>query len=89
MDLNDQPYLMGWVVDVTPDYERGAAKSHAHRLESMALMASGIAHDFNNQLTTVMTYLSLVERGSRPNWPKFINWPPKRSTRRANSPCAS
>lgn len=59
--VNDVPYLMGWILDVTRDREKMAQVAEQNRLRTMVDMARGLAHDFRNQLTLMGTYLDLVE----------------------------
>ncbi|MHB8205608.1 MAG: PAS domain S-box protein [Desulfomonilaceae bacterium] len=66
IELNGAPHILNITRDIT-DYKRlererieMERKAHAHKLESLAVMAGGIAHDFNNQLAVVLGNLELA-----------------------------
>lgn len=59
--VNDRPYLMGILIDVTRDHQRAQVTDRMERLEALRLFASGIAHDLNNQLTIISGLLALMD----------------------------
>jgi signal transduction histidine kinase len=53
--------MLGTHVDITERKRVEEARRHAHKLESLGVLAGGIAHDFNNLLTAIMGNLNLAQ----------------------------
>lgn len=59
--INNHPYIISSITDVTEKYQLELAISRLDRLNLIGEMAAGIAHEIRNPMTTVMGFLQLAK----------------------------
>ncbi|MBI5374890.1 MAG: PAS domain S-box protein [Candidatus Schekmanbacteria bacterium] len=59
--LNNEPYLLLIIDDLTEKKKMEEEIQKAAKLESLGLLAGGIAHDFNNLLTGILGNINIVK----------------------------
>jgi two-component system cell cycle sensor histidine kinase/response regulator CckA len=62
IEINNEPYLLAIIRDVTEHEHLQNELIKAQKLESISVLAGGIAHNFNNVLTGVIGYISYAKK---------------------------